>query len=773
MFQKIHSLSDRQYRALIGMNRKDFNALTVIFSECDQKQKNQAYEDFVKKYDRKPTRGGSPTFKTPSEQLFFTLYYLKTYPTFDVLGFTFNCSGKTAHENLYKFLPILENALEILHVLPKREFDSAKDALIALAGGGIDVALTKITIADYIISESFITGIEVIGGAISPNVGAQEKHRLGVRKDWPILIAILEKGMAAVTQDEFHKISDKWQAVFRDRSKIDLTSAERQWLMENNVIKVAFDPSIPPVEFIDEDGNMSGISAAYLEKISQKLNIQFEWIGNENFQKGVESIENKSADMLSAIAPTAERVKFLSYTDSYLDTSPMIFSRGGGDVIGDMDGLKGKRIAQVEGFSLTYNIKQDYPDLEMIEVATVADALRLVSAGEVDAHIGSVPITSYNIAAETLTNVAVVGVTPYTSNIAMAIRSELPHLASAIKKALNSVTERERAEILRDWLVLKTETTINYRTIWAVIAASAFIIALIVIWNVGLRREIKRRQAAEEELTFSRMEAEQAKTVAEAAKLEADLANMAKSTFLANMSHEIRTPLNAIIGFSEVMLSGIFGEIKQQKYISYLNDIKDSGQHLATVINDILDLSKIEAGKWKLKEEEFSLDRCIDDAMRMLDAQAHEKNLNFYKGQGEQGLSLNLFGDAHSLKRAVINILSNAVKFTGEGGDVVCGVSLDQNGNAIITVEDTGIGIPANRINQVLIAFEQAEGTHTLDEEGTGLGLPIVKQLVELHGGTFSLKSDIGVGTTATILLPAERVLVTKYTPIKNGSHSA
>ncbi len=127
MFQKIHSLTERQYRALIGMSKKDFNALTVVFSECDQKLKQQAYEDFVKKYDRKPTTGGSPAFRTPSEKLFFTLFYLKTYPTFDVLGFVFNCSGKTAHENLYKFLPILENALETLNVLPKRKFDSAKE----------------------------------------------------------------------------------------------------------------------------------------------------------------------------------------------------------------------------------------------------------------------------------------------------------------------------------------------------------------------------------------------------------------------------------------------------------------------------------------------------------------------------------------------------------------------------------------------------------------------------------------------------------------------
>ena len=126
MFQKIHSLSDREYRALIGMNKKDFRELTAIFSECEQKLKIEAYEDFVDKYDRKPTGGGNPIFKTPSEKLFFTLYYLKTYPTFDVLGFVFNCIGKTAHTNLYKFLPILENALQTLGVLPMRKFDSVE-----------------------------------------------------------------------------------------------------------------------------------------------------------------------------------------------------------------------------------------------------------------------------------------------------------------------------------------------------------------------------------------------------------------------------------------------------------------------------------------------------------------------------------------------------------------------------------------------------------------------------------------------------------------------
>lgn len=129
MFQKIHKLSDREYRAIIGLNKKDFRQLTAVFSECEQAMKNQAYENFVQKYDRKPATGGKPKFTTPSEKLFFTLYYLKSYPTFDVLGFVFDCKGKTAHENLYKFLPILESALDSLNVLPKREFDSVEQFL--------------------------------------------------------------------------------------------------------------------------------------------------------------------------------------------------------------------------------------------------------------------------------------------------------------------------------------------------------------------------------------------------------------------------------------------------------------------------------------------------------------------------------------------------------------------------------------------------------------------------------------------------------------------
>lgn len=134
MFEKIHSLTERQYRALIGMSKKEFVALTVIFSECALKIQAQYYDDFFARTGRKPTMSGSPIFKTPSEKLFFTLFYLKTYPTFDHLGFVFNCSAKTAHVNLYKFLPILEEALRVIDVLPMREFQTVDDFIKFLKG---------------------------------------------------------------------------------------------------------------------------------------------------------------------------------------------------------------------------------------------------------------------------------------------------------------------------------------------------------------------------------------------------------------------------------------------------------------------------------------------------------------------------------------------------------------------------------------------------------------------------------------------------------------
>jgi len=233
-------------------------------------------------------------------------------------------------------------------------------------------------------------------------------------------------------------------------------------------------------------------------------------------------------------------------------------------------------------------------------------------------------------------------------------------------------------------------------------------------------------------------------------KTRAEAANRSKSEFLANMSHELRTPLNAIIGFSEVMEQQIFGPITTPKYVDYARDIHRSGQYLLDVINDILDMSKIEAGRIKLEVARFDLVAMIEDALRMIAPRALEGGVKIARAVPS---SLDITADRRALKQVLINILANGVKFTPEGGQVRVAVR-GLSGATEIAISDTGIGIEASELPKLGRPFEQVENQFTKTRSGSGLGLAISKSLVELHDGTIEIDSEPGRGTTVTILIP-------------------
>lgn len=237
---------------------------------------------------------------------------------------------------------------------------------------------------------------------------------------------------------------------------------------------------------------------------------------------------------------------------------------------------------------------------------------------------------------------------------------------------------------------------------------------------------------------------------------ESKIASRAKTEFLANMSHELRTPLNAIIGFSEIVSEEVFGPLGHERYGEYIRDIHDSGKHLLDIINDILDLSRVEAGATTLSEREVDLQRLIDDCARIAQGRVDS---------GQTGVKIEpatslppLLCDSRLLKQVLLNILSNALKFTPDHGAVTVASGRGEDGGAWITVSDTGIGIPADRLNDVLQPFTQLEGSYVRSHEGTGLGLPLAKQFMELHGGTLNIDSDTGQGTIVTLGLPPERL---------------
>jgi signal transduction histidine kinase len=242
------------------------------------------------------------------------------------------------------------------------------------------------------------------------------------------------------------------------------------------------------------------------------------------------------------------------------------------------------------------------------------------------------------------------------------------------------------------------------------------------------------------------------------ARSQAETANRAKSEFLANMSHELRTPLNAIIGFSEIIAHELFGPLGNEKYLDYMKDIHQSSLHLLSIINDVLDMSKIEAGKLELSREPLNVRSLISEVIRMMRERAESRGIRLQTLADE---NLKIWADERAMKQIFLNLLSNAIKFSRDGGEVCIRVLANRSDLAVVEFEDHGIGMNEEELERALQPFGQAKPSTTRNYGGTGLGLPITKGLIEAHGGKLAIESRAGRGTIARVAVPTERTPLT------------
>jgi signal transduction histidine kinase len=234
-------------------------------------------------------------------------------------------------------------------------------------------------------------------------------------------------------------------------------------------------------------------------------------------------------------------------------------------------------------------------------------------------------------------------------------------------------------------------------------------------------------------------------------------ANQTKSDFLAAMSHDLRTPLNAILGFSDMIRSEIYGPLGAPKYSEYANDIHGSGSQLLTMVNNILDLSKVEAGEYRLNEEEVDIGATLGFCIRQVEPMTSPSRQGLFLEMPDNAPKL--WADERLLTQIFGNILSNAAKFTPEGGRITISASVGETRGFVVAISDNGHGIPQEDIESVLQPFQQSDTFRSYKHRGTGLGLPLCQQFMSLHGGRIAIESTLGVGTTVTLLFPAERTL--------------
>src|SRR6202158_90406 len=324
-------------------------------------------------------------------------------------------------------------------------------------------------------------------------------------------------------------------------------------------------------------------------------------------------------------------------------------------------------------------------------------------------------------------------------------------LASSLPMAVFAATFPVTAAIALNF-VLQGSLRNYVLAIMAVAAQGYFAVLAYRLYSTTLATLQAR---AEKDLLIG--ELEQAKAISDEARRRAEAAHISKSRFLAQMSHELRTPLNAILGFSEVMQTEIFGPHSVPAYKDYSGDIHSSGVHLLGLINEILDLSRIEAGRYELNEESVTLANVVAECSHLLQIRAKNRSLTIH--EVFEADMPRLWADERALRQICLNLLSNAIKFTPQGGEVWLKVGWTASGGQYMSVKDTGPGIPEEEIPIVLASFGQGSNSIKSAEQGAGLGLPIAKSLVDLHGGSFVLKSKLRIGTEVVVTFPPERVV--------------
>ena len=518
---------------------------------------------------------------------------------------------------------------------------------------------------------------------------------------------------------------------------VTLSPQERQWIADHPVVKVGM-VNLEPIAII-KNGTIRGMVGDYLDLISRRTGLHFEAEASPSWNDLFDKLDSGTIDLIPFVAgKTYARHGLPSRV--YLRFPYVIVSRITESFIDSLHELAGKRIAVPQNSYSHLYLKEHYPRIRILPTKGVIEALEMVKEGKAYAFVGHMAVGMYYVGNYYANTLHISGKVDHTLEHVMLAGPEGETLIAILNKALDSISPQEHQQIKNRWLHIEVKEATDYTLIYSIGALFLFLILLSLYWNQKLAFEIKERKEVEKKLAQ--------------AKREAERANSAKSIFLANMSHEIRTPMNAIVGFTELLGD----EVQNPRLRAYVQSIQNAGHTLLRLINDILDLSKIEAGKLELNYTPTDIRALCEEISGVFELTVKKKGITL-EIDIDENLPHHLLVDEIRLRQILLNLVGNAVKFT-DSGRVRIVVRFqpsptDPSGVDItIATEDTGIGIPPDQIETIFGAFEQTHGQDTRKYGGTGLGLSISRRLCEMMGGEITVESTPGKGSTFTVHLP-------------------
>ncbi len=614
-----------------------------------------------------------------------------------------------------------------------KKFDTEEALILAAANKAVDVFAGPLPVI-----QAFLTHHGRMGEfSYSPRPLFGREISGAVLKKNQELLRDVDAGMNAVSHKEFAEIEANWitdntlRYYTSHSRRISLSSHEKKWIQNHPAIRLGAPPNYPPFDFIDNDGNPMGIASDYVQILRERLGIHIKLVPHRTWPEVIENAtsDKRGVDLLSSVVATDRMREDLLFTDPYTSFPWVIITRKNAPLIGGLRDLYGKPSAVVNAYAEHDRLLKVHPQIPLVPVHSVTEGLKAVSQGDAEAYVGNLAAASYAIQNGHFAHLKIAASTPYNSEgIAFAVRNDWPELVSILNKGLMAIADQERDRIRQRWFSVRFEHGVDPAYVRKMVliasAVTACLSLLFFLWNRQVR---KARNAAQE-------------------------ANAAKSEFLASLSHEIRTPMNVIMGMTDITLRTPLEDSQRTN----LKTARKAAGHLLELIDDILDLSKIEAGKVNISKSSFDLDRLLQGIVETYAPLATEKEVNLkLKKAGD--VPRWITADPIRLRQILINLIGNAIKFTAQGSieiNVKRGEHEQISTSLCISVEDSGIGIPPNKLEIIFDSFTRVGRSSREKYRGTGLGLAICKKFAELMDGFIKVESQPGKGSVFSLILP-------------------